>query len=519
MQEQPPTNPDAVALWDDALDLLEEDGLAQSTLEMLRNCTPTDLADGRLSVSTSARFIQRTVEKNRSVVEGALAKAAFQPIALEILLCQGNRPERIETNNEMSREDFAKISAAQVAREQPQQPSPQAASTSELPSTPSASKAPDAGQDGLPNPLVDNITEADSKLTFDRFIQGKENAIALAAAKQVANGVNKTYNPLFIYGKSGLGKTHLLKAIQNYIAQNEPSRICVYRASREFTNDYITAMVDTEKSVKDQFEHNYRMVDVLIIDDIQYLKPTSATLEFFFDLFNYLRDHGKQIVLAADRSPIELGLGETGFDERITSRIDSGFSCPISAPEYELKFALVQAFYERMKEDARNEKIPGLDATLTKDDLQLMAELSGSNIRVIESFCQSCLLMASRDESLEGRHITRDEIVLEAHHRWPEGQRNVTVEAIQKVIESEYGISHSDLIGSKRTKEVMIPRHIAIWLTRELTDHTLAEIGTKFGGRSHATVKHSISWVDEQKKKNRNLYDQLTRITEQLRDS
>ena len=494
---------DAAFLWSDTLDLLEARDTPQSTLEMMRSCEVLDYVDGTLRVATGARFVQRTLENSRELIEGALEKAAFQPVTLSVELSQQERTAPVRTDNVISSEDFRRMAGAPEPA-----PAPAAAPV------PAAS----ATEQRMSNPLLEEITESDSKLTFERFVQGNENAIALAAAKQVANGVNKTYNPLFIYGPSGLGKTHLLKAIQNYIIANDPSRLCVYRVSRDFSSDFVAAMVNTERSVKEAFERNYRDIDVLIIDDIQYLKPTGQTIEFFFDIFNYLSDHGKQIVLAADRSPVELGMGEIGFDERITSRIDSGFSCPISAPEYELKFALIQAFYERMKEDAIKENTPGLDGTLTKEDLQLMAEKAGSNIRIIEGFCQSCLLTAGRVEKTQNRNITREEIIAIANQKWPMGQRAVTVEQIQKTIEKSYDISHADLIGSKRTKEVMIPRHVAIWLTRELTDSTLAEIGDRFGGRSHATVKHSIGWVDEMSRKDRSLHDRISRLRDQLRN-
>lgn len=493
---------DAAFLWSDTLDLLEARETPQSTLEMMRSCEPLDYADGILRVGTTARFVQRTLENSRGLIEGALEKAAFQPVILSVELVQQERPQPIQTDNVISQDDFLRMAGSPVQEDPIKDEEPFFSSTERR----------------MSNPLLADMTESDSKLTFERFVQGNENAMALAAAKQVANGVNKTYNPLFIYGTSGLGKTHLLKAIQNYIIANDPSRLCVYRVSRDFSSDYIAAMVNTERSVKEEFERNYRDIDVLIIDDIQYLKPTGQTIEFFFDIFNYLRDHGKQIVLAADRSPVELGMGEQGFDERITSRIDSGFSCPISAPEYELKYALIEAFYERMKEDGRKENIPGFTGTLSDEDLQLMAEKAGSNIRLIEAFCQSCLITASRVERDKDRHITREEIISNANQRWPMGQRVVTVEQIQKLIEKSFDISHADLIGSKRTKEVMIPRHVGIWLTRELTDSTLAEIGDKFGGRSHATVKHSIGWVDEMDKKDRSLHDRISRLRDQLRN-
>lgn len=500
-------NSDAEALWSDVLDILSESDVPQSTVEMIRSCVPYELSDTDIHVSTPARFVQRTLENNRDLIERSLEKAAFTPIALHVDLHQAEKDSTPETPvSEISHEEFERQRNRFVEDTIPFPPiSPAQIITPEMRK--------------MNNPLVEEITESDSRLTFDRFVQGDENAIALQAAKQVANGENKTYNPLFIYGKSGLGKTHLLKAIQNYIANNDPERLCVYRVSRDFTADYIAAMVNTEKSVKDAFERNYRDVDVLIIDDIQYLKTSEKTVEFFFDLFNYLRDHGKQIVLAADESPVELGLGDDGLDERITSRIDSGFSCPISAPEYELKYALIEAFYERMKEDAIKENIPNCDGTLTKEDLRLMAERSGSNIRVIEGFCQSCLLYASRIERAEQRPIRREEIIRIANQKWPMGQRAVSVEQIQKAVENEYGISHADLIGSKRNKECMEPRHVAIWLTRELTDNTLADIGNKFGGRSHATVKHSIGWVDEARKTDRMFHDQISRLRELLKNS
>ncbi|MBQ6394818.1 MAG: chromosomal replication initiator protein DnaA [Atopobiaceae bacterium] len=512
---------DAAALWSDVLDLLEVRDLSPTTLQMLKTCVPVELDDSTLTVETGARFIQRTVEAQQSLIEECLEEAAFAPVKFNLVFSRQNRPTQIDTRSRVSAEEYNDLVETRSTTAGSQFGSLNGYPYGQRPMVPGMTvlSRNQNEERTRENPLVEEITERDSRLTFARFVQGEENAIALQAAKQVANGENKTYNPLFIYGRSGLGKTHLLKAIQNYIAENDPSRVCVYRGSRDFTSDYISAMVNTEKSVKDAFERNYRGVDVLIIDDIQYLKTSERTVEFFFDLFNYLVGHGKQVVLAADESPTELGLGEDGFDERITSRIDSGFSVPISAPEYELKYALIETFYDRMREDAVRDNIQGMDGTLSKDDLRLMAERSGANIRVIEGFTQSCLLYASRVERTEGRAVTPEEIIRIANEKWPMGQKAVTVEQIQKAVENEYGVSHNDLIGSKRAKEIMEPRHVAIWLTRELTDNTLAEIGNKFGGRSHATIKHSIGWVDDARKADRVFHDQVNRLRELLRNN
>ena len=512
MGTEPSTASDAAALWEDTIGLMSAEGSAQPLVEMMRSCAALSLDDGTLTVATPARFVQRTLSNEASSIEPALRQAAFAPVSLVVELSQAETAPAAALAGEatIGRAEFERLSARDEAR-------PGGGNERPDPVREDAGGGMRGGEGPrAASSLVSQVTEVDSRLTFERFIEGNENAIALSAAKQVANGINKSYNPLFIFGKSGLGKTHLLKAIQNYDIQNDPTRICVYRTSHDFTNDYTQAMVNTEKSVKDEFERNYRDVDVLIIDDIQNLKPTGNTTEFFFYLFNYLSSHGKQIVLAADRSPSDLGMGSQGFDERITSRLDSGFSCSIGTPEYELKLALVRAFCARLREDAEREHMPALDGTLSEEDLELMAERAGSNIRVIEAFCQSCLIRATQIERSEGRPITSDEIVAEAAKRWKPGHQVVTVEAIQGAVAAEYGVSRADIVGNKRTKEVAPPRHVAIWLTRELTDMTLVEIGNRFGGRKHATVKHSIEWVDERRRKDRTLHDLVERIRNDL---
>ena len=347
---------------------------------------------------------------------------------------------------------------------------------------------------------------------------GGSNRFAHAAALAVAENPGKVYNPFFMYGGVGLGKTHLLRAIQNYIAQNDPSRVCVYRVATDFIDDYTKAMRNARSSAPGALAENYHNIDVLIIDDIQLMSTAAGTINFFFDTFNYLIAHGKQIVMAADRTPSELGMEGSRFDERVTSRIDSGMTVAIQVPDYELKLELIDTFYERMRQDARTEHIYGLDARIPSDLRKLMAERAGDNIRVIEGFVQSCLMLAFQRQQ-QGEEISREDILRSANQKWPTGQKLVTVEQIQEIVEREYGISHEDLVGSKRNKELMEPRHIAIWLTRELTDNTLADIGKKFGGRTHATVKHSIRVIEDAKKDNRTLTERVERIKGEITDS
>ena len=479
------TDSDAEALWEDIVASLEADELPQATLAMLRSCEATSLDETSLHISTSSRFVQRTLSRLAARLDKAATEAAFTELTVIV---------------------DAALPAPRKPRQERPAPPPQPAPAPE-PTTP-------AKPDPRDNPLLDDGATMISNLTFDRFVEGPQNKFALDAAKQVANG-SRNYNPLFIYGKSGLGKTHLLRAIQNYIAQNDPERLCAYRVATDFIDDYSRAMKNARSGAAETLARNYHAIDVLIIDDIQLMSTAAGTIGFFYDTFNYLISHGKQIVLAADRTPSELGMGQSRFDERVTSRLDSGMTVSIQVPDYELKLQLIDAFYERMRADARDQHIPGLDATIDEDLRREMARRAGTNIRVIEGFVQSCLMLAHQRES-EGSRLSERDVATVAEQKWPSGQRHVTIERIQEVVELSYGIGHDDLVGGRRNKEFMEPRHVAIWLARELTDNTLADIGKHFGGRTHATVKHSIAVIEDGRDQDRNLQDRIARIRDSI---
>lgn len=490
---------DADILWNDVLVLLEQRDMPPATLAMLRSCTPTDLTDEGLTIATNLGFARRKIEQEQAAIEECLTEAAFQPLKLHVELSRGQAAPQVRVPaTTISPEELKKMDAT---ASQPTVPRP------------AAPAEPHQG-----NILVEDVPESDSKLTFDRFVSGEENMLALEAAKQVANGVNKSYNPLFIYGKSGLGKTHLLRAIQNYIAANDSTRLCIYRSATQFVEDYRTSMNDPSAPPRSVLAKSYQDVDVLIIDDIQNMRTAAGSIRFFFETFNALVSHGKQIVLAADRSPSQLGMGESKFDERDTSRMDSGVTVSVQVPDYELKLNLINAFYERMKADAAEEHIKNMDGTIPEELRRLMADRAGTSIRLIKGFVQSCLMLANQKER-KGEVLTREDVIRAAQQKWPTGQHIVTVDQIQKAVESYYDISHDDLVGAKRNKELMEPRHIAIWLTREMTDNTLADIGKRFGNRTHATVKHSIAYVDDMKEKDRLFHDRLESIRDNITDN
>lgn len=501
---------DAAILWSDVLALLEQRGLPAATLAMLKSCRATALDDESLHIATNLGFAQRRIAQQAPIIEECLEEAAFQHLSVVVELSKDVDAKPVDTGSSITAAELGVMDSSISGAHTP-------APLEAVPEQREAPASPESRRRA--NPLFEEVPEGGSKLTFDRFVAGEENMLALDAAKQVANGENKSYNPLFIYGKSGLGKTHLLRAIQNYITLNDPSRLCIYRTAGDFVDEYVNAMRDEKAAVpRRALSRHYQDVDVLIIDDIQNMSTALGSIHFFFETFNYLTTHGKQVVLAADRAPSQLGMGDSLFDERDTSRMDSGVTVSIQVPDYELKLNLINAFYERMKADAEAEHIVGLDGTINEELRKLMAERAGTNIRIIEGFVQSCLMLAHQREHA-GSTLSREDILRIAAQKWPTGQRIITIEQIQKAVESYYDISHSALIGSKRNKELMEPRHVGIWLSRELTDNTLADIGKRFGGRSHATVKHSIAWVEDLKKQNRVFHDRLDVLHDNITDS
>ena len=506
---------DAEALWQDALDLLSHKNLPESTLAMLRDCKPVSMEGGTLRLETSMRLVLKTVSKIAPTVEDCLTQAAFQPMNLDLAFAQAAPEKTAPVSSSMSAEEARSWMAATEAS-----PSWTGAATRRIAEdTWDEARAREASAEAerrrRSNPLVEDISPATSKLTFDRFVRGEENDIAYQAALQVANGMNSTYNPLFIYGKSGLGKTHLLRAIQNYVARNDPSRLCVYRDASSFITDYTEAMRHSERSAAAALRQSYSEIDVLIIDDVQKMAGKAGTVGFFFDTFNELIANGKQIVLAADRTPAQLGMGKDGFDERVTSRLSAGFTTPIQIPSYELKLRLIETFCERMREDALRENVAGLTGTVSEGAMSHMAERAGTNIRVIEGFCQRCLYAATAAER-RGGELTNEEVDSIARECWPSTGRTVSIEDVQRAVEKFYDIDHLTLIGNKRNKGVMEARHVGIWLARELCDRTLADIGKHFGGRSHATVMHSIGVVDDARRDDKSFYDRLMQLRESI---
>lgn len=336
--------------------------------------------------------------------------------------------------------------------------------------------------------------------TFDTFIEGRSNEFALACSKSVAKNCGtkaiSEYNPLFIYGPSGMGKTHLITAIANEVRKNHPSFNVVYVTSEVFGSDLISAL---NTNLISDFHEKYRNADILLIDDIQFFAHKERMQEEFFHTFYKLHQEGKQIVITSDKPPKEL----ITLEERLRTRFEGGLIADISAPDYETRLSII------------NRKSELLDLKMPSEVAEFMANRLKSNIRQLEG----AVLKLKALNHLAGSPITismaqsviRD--VLTDDQPIP-----ITVEKIISEVSTVYGVSPDDLRSNKRSSQISIARKVAIYVVREITQMPLASIGTEFGGRDHSTIVYSVNSVTEGIKKDSNLNNLVTDIIKNIRD-
>lgn len=344
-------------------------------------------------------------------------------------------------------------------------------------------KAPSPALPGLnetAEPLSDVIPSSlsaslDKRFTFDQFVVGKPNEFAYAAARRVAEASKRPpFNPLFLYGGVGLGKTHLMHAIAWHIRQSEPKRSVMYLSAEKFMYRFIRAL--REQTTVD-FKEQFRNVDVLMIDDVQFIAGKDATQEEFFHTFNSLVDEGRQIVISADKSPSDLA----GMEERLVSRLNCGLVADIHATTYELRLGILQSKGQQL----------GVD--VPPKVLEFLAHKITANVRELEGALNRVVAHAQ----LVGRDITLEATQDVLHDLLRANDRRVTIEEIQKQVSSHFNIRTSDMHSARRARSVARPRQVAMYLAKQLTTRSLPEIGRKFGGRDHTTVMHAVKKVEE----------------------
>ena len=346
-----------------------------------------------------------------------------------------------------------------------------------------------------PVPRFDSDSRLNPKYTFDTFVIGASNRFAHAAAIAVAEAPAKAYNPLFIYGGSGLGKTHLLHAIGHYARSLYAGTRVLYVSSEEFTNDFINSIRDDKAQA---FQRRYRDIDVLLIDDIQFLQGRVQTQEEFFHTFNTLHTANKQIVITSDVSPQQL----SGFEDRMRTRFTWGLTTDVQPPDLETRIAI-------LRKKAAQEKL-----SAPPEVLEFIASKIATNIRELEGVLIRVTAFASLNRQPVDLAIT--EIVLKGLLPSDTGPE-ITAGQIMTATAQYFGVTVEDLCGASRSRVLVTARQIAMYLCRELTDLSLPKIGQAFGGRDHTTVMHADRKIRQLMGERRNLYNQVTDLTSRIK--
>lgn len=457
------------SIWGDVLEIVKGELNTPSFKTWFEHTAPVELtADGVFVVGVQNEFARTWLEERYAQrLSAALRQVAGSDMSIQIVVDQN------VASTETTAEDTVEETSVLASRDS-------SASTLSDIATP---------RDGQAQKLFDD------KYAFESFIVGESNEFARNAALAVAEQPGLKYNPLFIWGGPGLGKTHLLQAIGNYVNDNFPHKKVFYVTSEQFTNDFVDSI---NSKTQNSFRQKYRTVDVLLIDDIQFLEKKQGIQDQFFHTFNELRQRGKAIVLASDRPPRDIDM-----DERYQSRFASGLQADIQPPNYETRLAILKQFVD-------TQHIPFEDEALA-----FVAERSTPNIREMEGAI--IRIIAYREltkrpivDLAMAEQVTRDLFPDHSH-------RPIPVATIQREVCRFYNVSHSDLIGSKRSQAIVYPRQVAMYLSRDLTDLSLPKIGDEFGGRDHTTVMHATAKIQRLMGEQREVYTQIQQLTNTIR--
>ena len=560
---------EASIILEDAIAFCQRDGQDARLINMLGQSRAVSLTEDTLTIEAPSRFAIAQLKKHQPTIEHYLEEIAFAPIALNIVAPQGPTTGATgtapvtpplttvapvaapETNaGDVSRETMPHATAVPVATapsvshmpvahdaapgEEPGiaikntlsaddfrrmmnqmkgvTPAKSAKPVSTSPvSVPAAAAPGEQNADGAP--LV-----ANSKFTFENFVYGPENSHAYRSALKFAALADErgTCTSLFIYGKSGLGKTHLLLAIKNELAEKSPEIKVKYANSQAYIDDLMTEF-DRQKKSNAPIMQAYHGVDVLIIDDIQNIIGKRASVDYFFQLMDEFIRNNKKVVIAADRAPKDLNM-----DERLTSRFNAGMLCLVAEPSYEMKYKILQRYYENTiaaapeaGDDSLLAAYGGDSGHLTDEHFKHMAEVSGTNIRELESFCERCAGEAG-DREREGSELSFDDIDAIASQYFDTSAKKINVQTVQSVIEEQYGVTHEELIGPRRNANIAKARHIAIYLAIEMCEMTTTAVGAEFGNRNHSTVSTSYKKVQKMIQEDRTVTEDLKSLRDKI---
>lgn len=433
------------ALWRDVYERLRVEFGEAAFRSWLKPLTLQACYHGTLEVSVPTRFMRDWIQNH---------------YAVRILeLC-------VQANPEIRRLEIVVVQSA---------PGTEPASAASSPAANGATAALRANQNHLDDEALMEISSPlDPRYTFETFVVGKPNALAHAAARRVVESGGVPFNPLFIHGGVGLGKTHLMHAIAHAIRQHWPERRVMYLSAEKFMYQFVRALRSQDTF---SFKEQFRSVDVLIMDDIQFISGKESTQEEFFHTFNALVDKNKQIIISADRSPSDLA----SIDERLRSRLAWGLVADIQPSSYDLRLGILKAKREQLK------------ASVPDTVLEFLALKVTSNIRELEGALNRIVAHADVSRQMVTLETTQDVLqdLLRAH------DRRITIDEIQRKVAEHYNLRLTDMHSARRARNVARPRQVAMYLAKQLTARSLPEIGRKFGGRDHTTVMHAVRKVEE----------------------
>ena len=564
---------EASIILGDAIAFCQRDGQDARLINMLGQSRAISLTEDTLTIEAPSRFAIAQLKKHQPTIEAYLEEIAFAPIALDIVAPQSAAADSAAAAapaappvataaaattpapraRDVSRETMGEAQQAPAAPSGPATSTPAPVTHMPIahdttpgedsgiaikntlsaddfrrmmnqmnggaapkttyvaaPATPAAAPA-EQNTDGAP-------LAANSKFTFENFVYGPENSHAYRSALKFAALADErgTCTSLFIYGKSGLGKTHLLLAIKNELAEKSPEIKVKYANSQAYLDDLMTEF-DRQKKSNAPIMQAYHGVDVLIIDDIQNIIGKRASVDYFFQLMDEFIRNNKKVVIAADRAPKDLSM-----DERLTSRFNAGMLCLVAEPSYEMKYKILQRYYENTiaaapeaGDDSLLAAYGGDGGHLTDEHFKHMAEVSGTNIRELESFCERCAGEAG-DREREGGELTFDDIDAIASQYFDTSAKKINVQTVQSVIEEQYGVTHEELIGPRRNANIAKARHIAIYLAIEMCEMTTTAVGAEFGNRNHSTVSTSYKKVQKMIQEDRTVTEDLKSLRDKI---
>ena len=567
---------EARILLDDVIAFCRRDGRETRLINMLEQCGATGFDDESLTIQVPSRFAYNYLVKQRELIERYLEEISFMPMVLNVVVAESGAPSETQAptaaatptapaGNGLPQRaaevptSFAEAPASPVAQAEPvtaSEPTVAAPTKSEpnsksgvtvrntvspeafrkmmdemrsqdptgkrqnvtAPQQAAATHAPAAATPAAAPEPDGAALDINAKYTFASFVAGDENRHAFNSAMRFAAYAEEPQQcpSLFIYGNSGLGKTHLLFAIRNYLAKEKPYIRVKYANSQAYLDDYMNEL-GSQRGPGNLIMREYRDADILIIDDVQNIVGKQASVEFFFQLVDSFIREGKKIALASDRAPKDLAM-----DERLTSRFSSGMLCLVSEPGFEMKYVILKRYYEsiiQQDEDLTSmnvdtsllQALPSSEGKLTDEHLRHMAEISGNNIRSLESFCERCANLSSEREAA-GAELTAEDIDRVAKIYFNTAHKIIHVDTVQRVVEEFYHVSHEELVGKRRTANIAFARHVAVYLANNLCEMTTPAIGAEFGGRDHSTVLNSLKVVENKMREDRRIVEDIQNL-------